>query len=131
VRRDRFAIGAFMAAMGFLVSINMANPDADVAAYNLRRNDELSVRYLDLLSDDAVPALAVGLRTATGDVKEQLKYNLYWRYRALTDNEDKWQGWQSFHTGRWEAYKVLDKLFKERKLVWHFRYGDGEWTVRE
>src|SRR3712207_5881929 len=68
VRRARFAIGAFVAALGFLVTINMMNPDADVAARNLLRNDELSTRYLYLLSEDAVPVLVAGLDQTTGVV---------------------------------------------------------------
>ena len=51
LRPNRFAVGALVAALGFLVTINLMNPDADVAAYNLKRQDELSTRYLYLLSE--------------------------------------------------------------------------------
>ncbi len=35
-RQDRFAIGAFVAAIGFFVTMNLVNPDADVATYKSR-----------------------------------------------------------------------------------------------
>lgn len=106
LRRDRFAIGAFITAIAFLVSINLINPDADVAAYNLRRNDELSVRFVYLLSDDAVPALVSGLDTTTGSVHAQLVTALVQRLYTL-EHDARWRDWQSFNLSRWDAYDAL------------------------
>lgn len=114
-RRDRFAIGAFVTAIAFLVSVNLINPDADVAAYNLRRNDELSVRYVYLLSDDAVPALVTGLDTTTGEVRRQLVMNLAQRLYRM-EHDTQWQDWQSFNLSRWNAYDALVKAHDEGKL---------------
>src|SRR5204862_304310 len=66
---DRFAIGGFLCGLGFLTTVNLLNPDADVAAYNLARRDELSTRFLYLLSDDAVPVLAAGLQDAPPEAR--------------------------------------------------------------
>jgi hypothetical protein len=64
---DRFAIGGFVCALGFLATVNLLDPDADVAAHNLARRDELSTRLVRELSDDAVPTLAAALPTAGAD----------------------------------------------------------------
>jgi hypothetical protein len=116
VRRDRFAIGAFVALLGFLATINLINPDADVAAYNVRRNDELSTRYLYLLSDDAVPALAAGLENARGEVGYRLRLDLTRRYYEMK-NDTGSKEWPSFNFARQEAYKILQKLKDKDQLI--------------
>lgn len=105
-RRDRFAIGALLATLAFISTANYINPDADVAAYNLKRNDELSTRYLYLLSDDAVPALVAGLDSTTDTVRNALRSNLQFRLQEMQRNP-QWQDWQSFHFSRWAAYNAL------------------------
>ncbi|HKP51523.1 MAG TPA: DUF4173 domain-containing protein [Chloroflexia bacterium] len=116
-RRDRFAIGAFVAALGFLVTINLANPDADVAAYNLKRNDELSIRYLNLLSDDAVPVLVAGLEQTDDEViRASLRYELLHRFLIL-DSDLNRHKWQSFHLARSQAYEMLSELQRAGKLA--------------
>jgi hypothetical protein len=114
-RRDRFAIGALLAGMAFIVTANTLNPDADVAAYNLRRNDELSTRYLYLLSDDAIPTLVAGLDTTTGRVQNQLEFYLVERLRSMKQST-QWQDWQSFHLARWGAYNALVSAYEQGKF---------------
>ena len=114
-RRDRFAIGALLAGMAFIVTANTLNPDADVAAYNLRRNDELSTRYLYLLSDDAIPTLVAGLDATTGQVQNQLELYLVGRMRAMEQNT-QWRDWQSFHFARWDAYNALVNAYEQGKF---------------
>jgi hypothetical protein len=114
-RRDRFAVGALAAAVGFLATINMINPDADVAAYNIRRNDELSTRYLYLLSEDAVPALVAGLDTTTGQAHEMLRINLEHRFVNMAE-DDSWQQWPAINFSRQQAYSALVKLRDEGKI---------------
>jgi hypothetical protein len=118
-RRDRFAIGAFLAAVGFLVTANLANPEADVAAYNLRRNDELSTRYLHLLSDDAVPALVAGLDTTEGAVRNELERYLGIRL-AETERARVCGGpdWQSYHVTRENAYRLIAAARDQGKIFW-------------
>jgi hypothetical protein len=110
-RQDRFAIGAVMATMGFLITINMLNPDADVAAYNLARNDDLSTRYLYLLSDDAVPVLVAGLDHTTGYVHTALVDHLTQRLDAMEHDPTR-DGWPAFHLSRWQAHELLSDLRK-------------------
>jgi hypothetical protein len=109
LKPNRFAIGAFVVALAFLVTINVMNPDADVATYNLKRNDELSVRYVYLLSDDAVPALVAGLDSTTGLVRERLRDHLGERLQDMQydRNLDKWP---AFHLAHWQAREMLDDL---------------------
>jgi len=106
LKPERFAIGAFGALLGFLVTINIMNPDADVATYNLARNDELSTRYLSLLSEDAIPAMAQGLNVTTGDVHDVLRTHLVERL-AQMEFYSKQSEWPSFHLARYDAYRTL------------------------
>ena len=104
--RERFAIGAFLAAIGCLITINLINPDADVAAYNLTRKDELSYKYVNLLSEDSIPTLVAGLDQTTGVVHDRLKEELASRLDNM-EQDKTWQSWQSFHLARWDAYNAL------------------------
>lgn len=115
LRPDRFAIGGFVALLGFLVTMNLQDPDADVARYNLSRRDDLSTRYLFLLSDDAVPALAGALASPEQadalppGVRRDLVKNLAYRL----DHEStapSWTSWPSFHLARWSAHRALTSL---------------------
>jgi hypothetical protein len=137
VRPDRFAIGALLAVMGFVVSLNLINPDAFIARQNLdryARSGDLDVAYLASLSDDAVPQLVRGLNLAVGDAEEQLTpacvnawmmdyeevdcyatpYEIIWteldgRYQSLT-TDNTWQRWTSFNVARWQAWGALGFL---------------------
>jgi hypothetical protein len=65
-RRSHFAPGAVVAALGTLLLLNVANPDAVIARVNLDRasvKGELDVAYLSRLSADAVPRLLERLPT--------------------------------------------------------------------
>ncbi len=116
IRSNRFAIGAFVAALAFLVTVNIVNPDADVAAYNLaHRDDDLATRYLSLLSDDAVPALVQGLRESSGFAHESIAADLQRRLDGM-ERDRGWQSWQSFHFARWEAYGMLRDLRAQGQL---------------
>ena len=113
LRPNRFAIGGFVACLGFLVTMNLQDPDADVARYNLARQDELSSRYIALLSDDAVPALAVALaspeRSAAlpPDVRQRITADLGGRLVRYERSQLGWQHWPSAHLGRSRAHQAL------------------------
>jgi hypothetical protein len=109
IRRDRFAIGAFVALLGFLATINIVNPDADVAAYNIRRNDELSTRYLYLLSDDAIPALAAGLQSVDYPQRSELREYLRYRLQDI-ERDNSVQDWPAFNVARLQAHETLARL---------------------
>ncbi len=116
LNQQRFAIGLFVAAIGFLVTINLMNPDYDVAEYNLGRKDDLSVRYLYNLSDDAVPALVAGFDQTSGQIKERLRSDLSRRLK-LMEAEKSRLNWPSFHLARWQAYDLLTTLRRDGKIT--------------
>ena len=137
VRPDRFAIGALLAVMGFVATLNLISPDAFIARQNLdryMRMGDLDVAYLTSLSDDAVPQLVRGLNLTVGDAEEQLSafcisswtfdnedldcygtpYELIWteldgRYQSLA-TDTTWQRWTSFNVARWQAWDRLGFL---------------------
>ena len=122
LRPDRFAIGGFVAGLGFLVSMNLQDPDADVARFNLARRDELSARYVTLLSDDAVPALAGALSSpeeASGlppAVRSQIAAHLAYRLGRYERTPSGWHHWPSAHLGRTRAHATLLAL-REKGLI--------------
>ncbi|MCC6604465.1 MAG: DUF4173 domain-containing protein [Anaerolineae bacterium] len=137
LRPDRFAIGALLAVMGFVATLNLINPDAFIARQNLDRygrSGDLDVAYLASLSDDAVPQLVRGLNLAVGDAEKQLTpacadawmmdyeevdcyatpYEIIWeelngRYQSLA-TDTTWQRWTSFNVARWQAWGALGFL---------------------
>lgn len=59
-RPDRFAVGALICLFGFVVTLNLINPDAMIVRKNLQRYQtigHLDLEYLTRLSADAVPEL--------------------------------------------------------------------------
>ncbi|MDQ3930293.1 MAG: DUF4173 domain-containing protein [Chloroflexota bacterium] len=110
VKPERFAIGAFVGMLVFLMTVNIMNPDAEVAAYNLaHREDDLATRFLYVLSNDAVPVLADGLRGAEGLARVEILVDLQSRLNRL-ETETGWRNWQAFHLSNWEAYTRLKDL---------------------
>ncbi|MCP4421529.1 MAG: DUF4173 domain-containing protein, partial [Chloroflexi bacterium] len=137
LRPDRFAIGALLAVMGFLITLNLINPDAFIAQNNLDRyaaTGDLDAVYLANLSDDAVPQLVRGLSLTVGDAEEQLNavcsrgwmiepdhldcYDtrhgiiltvLNGRYQSLS-SDTSWQRWTLFNLPRWQAFGMLEFL---------------------
>jgi hypothetical protein len=116
LRQDRFAVGGFVAALGFLVTVNLLNPDADAARYNLTRRDDLATRYAYLLSDDAVPVLAAGLSAPDvppsgapgapqGAPREALRRHLSERLAAMERAGPA--DWRSLHLARYRARQAL------------------------
>ena len=114
LRHDRFAVGACVAALGFLVTLNLLNPDADTARANLVRPGDLATRYAGLLSDDAVPVLAAGLDAVDGDAQRLLRADLAERLDDLqrAGPED----WRSLHFARWRARETLLALRAAGKI---------------
>jgi hypothetical protein len=137
LRPDRFAVGALLAVMGFVATLNLINPDAFIARQNLDRyvqTGDLDAAYLASLSDDAVPQLMRGLTVTVGDGEEQLTLlcsrswmmdyeevdcyatpheilltELNGRYQTLI-SDSSWQRWTSFNLVRWQAYGLLGFL---------------------
>lgn len=108
-RPDRFAVGAFVAALGFLVTLNAINPDAFIAGQNLARyqvTGKLDAYYLTRLSEDAVPKLVLAIDQVTGDEREVLSGHLRYRLERM-ETSTRWPSWPSFHLARRRAYDLL------------------------
>lgn len=106
----RFAIGAFVAALGFLLSLNALNPDAFIVRQNLARRQEtgrLDALYLASLSDDAVPALTGALGTLRGAQREILCARLQGRLAALQEDPRALR-WPAWHLSARRAYRALE-----------------------
>jgi len=122
LRPNRFAIGGFIASLGFLITMNLQDPDADVARYNLARQDELSTRYISLLSDDAVPTLAAALVSPEQSaslppaVRQRISDDLGGRLARYEHTPTGWDHWPSAHLSRWRAHQALLTL-RTRGLI--------------
>jgi hypothetical protein len=133
-RPDRFALGAMLLVIGFLVALNLINPDAFIVRQNISRywaGGDLDVPYLNSLSADAIPAL---IKAATagggaqgnfpcqiksdGDIRKVcdtnmaqiLQTNLQKRYRGTLDDPGS-SPWQSINLARWRARYLLANRF--------------------
>lgn len=134
-RPEWFALGLLAAAVGFLGTLNLINPDAFIARQNVSRYLEtgnLDVIYLNTLSNDATPALLAALAAVQGDSEllpnpacgryyempeagaipcemtraEFLEQELDRRRAALTDDTG-WRRWQSWNLANYRAFYLL------------------------
>lgn len=113
----RFGIGALVVALGFIATLNVVNPDANVAQYNLEnyaRTGVIDYSYLDVLSDDAVPAIVYAYDHATPDPKDFLRQHLIGRLQRMDESAAR-QQWPAWHLSRDEAYRLLDARREELK----------------
>lgn len=109
-RPDRFAVGGFVAALGFLVTVNLVNPDASIAQQNLARyraTGKLDVAYLSsAVSEDGVPALVAALPGTSGAVRAALRADLRRRLAGMERDPTR-RDWPSFVLARRQAYDAL------------------------
>jgi len=128
VRRPRyFATGAMVAAMGFLVTMNVLNPDVFIVRQNLARyeaGEELDVAYLGSLSEDAVPSLIPLLYEYGGELGGEIGP---WLHRHLDDLDARQEraGWPSYHIAINRAYDALDL---SRELIEQFDLPNDWWN---
>ena len=123
----RLAIGILTAAFGFILTLNLLNPDAFIVRQNVARfrahgkladfmnSRSVDVYYFQTLSEDAVPALLEelpNLRGARPAVEEDLRR----RYQRMQE-DDAWRAWQSWNLSRWRAYHLLQTHFEESPTV--------------
>ena len=128
-----FALGAFGAALGFVLTINLINPDAFIARQNLARyqagghfeatpfgsgslessfaraSDALDITYLAGLSDDVVPGLVAAWPHLDAVQRDSLQPHLITRRDRLAEQLPQ-QSWVSFHLARWRALTALEQL---------------------
>ncbi|MCP4362869.1 MAG: DUF4173 domain-containing protein, partial [Chloroflexi bacterium] len=137
-RPDQFAIGVLLVAIGFLMTLNLLNPDQFIARQNLQRytqTADLDAVYLTTLSDDAVPQLIQTIQLTEADTTEYLTARcarFYWesdvgdncyatapeilrdeldgRYQSRQE-DNSWRTWTSFNLARWQAFTQLQGFF--------------------
>jgi hypothetical protein len=118
----RFAVGVLVAALGFVITLDLLNPDALIVHQNFRRFQEMAANqatagdlryhrsidahYFAQLSEDAVPALIAVAGQSTGQVRDVIDKDLRSRAEAMR-SDAAWRRWQSFHLSRSRAYQLL------------------------
>jgi len=116
IRPNLFWYGSAAVALGFCVTLNVMNVDAFIAGRNVERyrdTGKIDVDYLNLLSDDAVPAMVDLLHELDVDSAEwrALRSALNGRYAMLnSDHRQRSRSFLAFHYGKWRAWKALDDL---------------------
>jgi hypothetical protein len=102
---QRFAIGAFVAALGFLATMNVINPDATIVRQNFARYHQtgrIDVDYLATLSEDAVPTLLSNAAQLPAYDRDLLVHTLQTKWNYKEDKLDL-QSITSFNISRWQA----------------------------
>jgi hypothetical protein len=141
-RRERaLGLSMVLAALGFVISLNLLNVDAFIVNQNIQselrsggeknlpqgERVELDTQYFLALSDDAVPALAAAFRNESWPetVQEKVGAALFCkRY----DREQAHQkiSWQSFHLSRFNADRIFVQLKKELDA---YKVVNPDWPV--
>jgi hypothetical protein len=106
----RFAVGAFVAVIGYLATLNLMNLDSTIAERNLARyaaSGKIDAYYLTHLSEDAVPTLLANMRILEPDTRSRLLYALNNRWQSMQTDEG-WKSLPSFNLARWQAYSALE-----------------------
>lgn len=118
----RLAIGILAASFGFVLTLNILNPDAFIVRQNIARFRErgqlaiydegggIDVHYLSRLSADSVPALLAELPTMSGSLRQTTAESLKDRYGLMNSNTS-WRRWQSYNVSRHRAYHLLQARF--------------------
>jgi len=121
LRRDLFAIGVLVAALGFVGTLDVLNPDDLIVRENLQmaqaqqlepgpRERFVDAHYFEGLSADAVPALLVAADQLTDKRGDSVDKGLQQRLEAMQTGT-KWRQWPSFHLSRDRAFRLLVERF--------------------
>lgn len=128
-RRERaLGLSMVLAALGFVVSLNLLNVDAFIVHQNIQRElrgagkenlpengrVDLDTQYFLNLSDDAVPALAAAFKNENlpAAVEEKVGAALFCK-RYDREKDGQAVPWQSFHLSRLNADRAFVRLKKE------------------
>jgi hypothetical protein len=109
LRNHTFAIGALVATLGFMVTLNLINPDALIARQNLARyraTGKLDLGYLITLSDDALPVLIRSQEELPPEERQILRDHFHRRLERMSADAG-WRSWQAFHLARSRAHELL------------------------
>jgi hypothetical protein len=142
LRRERVVgLAMVLAALGFIVSLNLLNVDAFIVKQNIQREirattdkafaknrADLDAQYFLDLSDDAVPPLvgAFHSKTVPASVKEKVGAALTCkRYEHKQDTRN--YPWQSFHFSRLNANRAFEEVNKELSA---YKIIDTNWPMK-
>jgi hypothetical protein len=128
--RERLRVlapASVVAGFGFVATLGLINLDGFIASRNVARlqaSGELDVDYLAQLTGDALPTLAGSLSEAS---PPELLAHLacQWAMRAEQRTDLDWQSW---HWGRVQAAKALDKI-RDRLKRYAVDQEDTTWIV--
>jgi FlaA1/EpsC-like NDP-sugar epimerase len=127
-RRERMAaLAMIIAALGFIVSLNLLNVDAFIVGQNLQREfraekdaafargrADLDAQYFLDLSDDSIPVMATAfLDTSLPEtVREKTGAALACK-RYEREQGDRTYPWQAFHFSRYNADLAFARIDKQ------------------
>ena len=142
LRRERaMALSMILAALGFIISLNVLNVDAFIVRQNLQREirsatdkafaqgrADLDAQYFVDLSDDAIPPLvnAFHSKSLPVPVKEKIGAALACKLYERQQTESK-TPWQAFHFSRWNADTAFMQVAKELKT---YQVIDKDWPAK-
>lgn len=116
-RRVRlFATAMLVAAIGFVTTLDVLNPDVFIVRQNLQRHrngEELDAEYLGTLSEDAVPDLIPLLHDYGDEARDEVGPWLRYHLDQL-DSRREQAAWPAYHWSIDQAYRALDA---ERELI--------------
>jgi hypothetical protein len=109
-RSDRFAFGSLASLAAVVVALNVMNPDAVIAQYNLQDRPGYTVdtQLLASLSADATPQLLKAVDRLHGDQREVI-------LDALSNRYTRDRAWQTQTLAYHEGLKKWDSLFANYK----------------
>jgi hypothetical protein len=105
----KFALGAFVAVLGFLATLNLINMDSTIAERNVARfvsTGNIDSDFLMQLSEDATPTLLANLHALSPADQERLLYSLGNNLQVM-EGDENWRSVPSFNIARWQAYSAL------------------------
>ena len=111
-----FATAVLVFCMGYVITMDVLNPDAFIVQQNIERfragNQEFDVEYLGSLSEDAIPYLMPLLTDYGDDVRGRIGPWLKWHLLQLDERQKK-TGIGAYHWGINQAYSILDQRREE------------------
>ena len=110
---NSFTFRVFISIVGFLLFMNILNPDAFIAQRNIELfvpQNKLDFVHLSQLSDDAVPVIAKLLDSPEGYLREFAAQDI--RLRSERAADSYFSSWQSVNVGRLRATSILNSELK-------------------
>lgn len=140
-REHAVGLAMVLAALGFIISLNVLNVDAFIVRQNIQREirsttdqafangrADLDAQYFVNLSDDAIPPLVdvFHSKTVAAPVREKVGAALACKLYERNQDESEIP-WQGFHFSRWNADKAVRQVSEELK---DYQVIDADWPVK-